>query len=162
MDSVIEKTDAKGKLLWSWSTKDHLSVADGARWIGLPSVQDKLADGRTSWDIFHINSLQEDNTGIVFSARQTDALYRIDKASGEIIWKIGGTQHDYSLTVTGSTAAGIPLAGPYDAQLLKDGTISVYDNGTAARAPRVVRFRVTGNNAAMIEQITDPKVTFSA
>ena len=162
MDSVIEKTDAKGKLLWQWSTKDHLSVADGARWVKLPSVQDKLSDGRTGWDIFHINSLHEDSTGIVFTARQADALYRIDKTSGEIIWKIGGTQHDYSLTVTGPQAAGMPLAGPHDAQLFEDGTVSAYDNGTGVRPPRIVRFRVTGSNAEMIEQITDPHVTFSA
>jgi hypothetical protein len=40
----------------------------------------------------HLNSLQEDVDGIVFSSRHLDAVYRIRRSDESIDWKLGGTE----------------------------------------------------------------------
>jgi hypothetical protein len=101
---------------------------------------------------------------VLVSLRQTDAVYAIDRATGQIHWKLGGTPTPDSLTVVGDPDAAAPLGGQHDVRLLADGTITVFDDGTfLGRPPRAVRYRIdtAAHTATLLDQITDPTVATS-
>jgi arylsulfate sulfotransferase len=106
-----------------------------------------------------MNSIEPDGNGIVASFRHLNGVIRIDKASGNIVWKLGGTPRPVSLTFEGDPFGN--FAGQYDARLLPDGTLTVHDNGTLlGRAPRAVRYSIDpiAKTATLLEQVNDPDV----
>jgi hypothetical protein len=121
-----------------------------------------LPQGGTGYDVFHANSVSLSGDTVLLSMRQTDAVYAIDRTTGAILWKLGGTPTPQSLTVLGDPYASQPLGGQHDARLLPDGTVSMFDDGSLlGRPPRAVRYRIdtVARTATMIQQITDPTVS---
>jgi hypothetical protein len=121
-------------------------------------------------DMVHIDAVEPLGTDAVLIAlRNTDAIYKVDRATGNVIWKLGGTWTPKSLTVFGDPQGGYPLGGPHDVRLLPGGTgghyeITVHDNGTElSRPPRAVRYTIdeAGKSATMNEQLTDSAVSGS-
>lgn len=160
-DRRIVEYDSEGAVVWQWSTADHTSIQDSARW--LLSDQFDTARVSNSWDVAHVNAVNDLGDAIVLSARHQDAIYKVDKASGDVTWKLGGTRTPQSLTVIGD-ARTIPLDGPHDAHVLPDGTISVYDNGALTRRPpRVIRFRIdeVARTATVVSVVTFWRVATS-
>jgi Arylsulfotransferase (ASST) len=75
-------------------------------------------------DYFHINSIDVDHdNNLLLSARETSAVYKIDRKSGEIMWRLGGKKSDFQM------GEGTQFAFQHDARRLPDGTISIFDNG---------------------------------
>src|SRR5438067_3331871 len=73
IDAEIVELDSSGNVVWSWSTRGHISLEESAHWI---------SSGQIS-DIIHMNSVEPDGTnGIVFSARHLDAVFHISKDTG--------------------------------------------------------------------------------
>ena len=68
-------------------------------------------------------------------------MYRIDRTTGDIEWKLGGTTTPESLSLVND-----PLGGPvfmHDARLLPDGTITIFDNRKEATEPsRVTQYAI--------------------
>jgi len=85
-DGVIEEIGPNGELLWKWSTEGHVSLAETGRWW-------PTALNSSPRDIVHMNAVEadEEDNAVLTSLRHTDGVYKIDKASGEVIWKLGGT-----------------------------------------------------------------------
>ncbi len=52
-----------------------------------------------------MNSVEPDGDGFIVSFRHMIAVYRIDKATGKVTWKLGGTTRAESLTMIGDTLA---------------------------------------------------------
>jgi hypothetical protein len=126
-------------------------------------TQSKFPEKVRWYDAYHINSMSPDGDGIVISCRHDDAVYRIDRASGRVTWKIGGIHTKKSLKVIGDPhhPGTKTFGGQHDARVLPDGTVSVYDNGAERdRPPRVVRYRINRHKrtATLIEELTDPDV----
>ena len=155
--------------MWSWNSKDHIGLDEAARWFalgsgGILSAPAKTSDGRTAYDVVHLNSLEVDGDGIVFSARHVDAVYRIARATGAIDWKLGGTQTPESLAIAGDPRAPNHLGGSHDARVLPDGSLTLHDNGTFLfRAPRALRFSLDEVNgtATLLEEVLATGVPFS-
>ena len=148
LDSMIQKLSPDGRLLWRWNSRDHVRLAETARWW--PGLTEP-------YDVTHINSVAEMAGGdLLISLRHTDAVYRIDEKTGEVVWKLGGTATSRSLST--ALDPNEPLfGGQHDARQLADGTITVFDNGTdLERPPRAVRYRITGDTARLIAQIREP------
>ncbi|MBV9212138.1 MAG: aryl-sulfate sulfotransferase [Actinobacteria bacterium] len=144
-DGVVQEVTPRGNVVWSWSTAGHLHPAETGRWYKLSVLQTgwHLPDGRTSYDLYHLNSASEQGDRILISARQTDALYEIDRSSGKIIWKLGGTRTKKSLTVIGTKHPERLFGGQHDATLLPNGTVTVHDNSAGwNRAPRALRLKI--------------------
>lgn len=173
LDAEVQELDAAGNLVWSWNAATHVSFDETGRWW---QNQDpiKTQDGqRNVWDPDHINAVEPDGPNhILISLRHTDAIYRINKTTGEIEWKLGGTQTPQSLTILGDPNAGSDFGGQHDVRRLPDGTISLHDNGTARyladgvtfRAPRALRFDVdpSAGTATLVESMTDPDPTLQS
>jgi Arylsulfotransferase (ASST) len=158
IDAVIQEIDATdGHLVWSWNSKDHIGLneTDPQWWPRLSAP----------YDLVHMNSVEDDGDGIIFSARHLDAIYRIDKATGEIDWKLGSsdpvTRTNKSLTVLNDPFGNHPFGGQHDARRLADGTVTLHDNGTGVnRDPRAVRYSIdpVARTATLVESVSDPQV----
>jgi hypothetical protein len=75
-------------------------------------------------DYFHLNSIDVDHDdNLLVSARETSAIYKIDRKTGEVIWRLGGKKSDFEM------GPGTRFAFQHDARRLPDGTISIFDNG---------------------------------
>ena len=75
-------------------------------------------------DYFHINSIDVEPDGnLLVSSRRTFTVYKIDRRSGEIIWRLGGKRSDFEM------GEGTWMRYQHDARRHPDGTITVFDNG---------------------------------
>jgi hypothetical protein len=153
-DGEIREYDRDGNLVWRWSTADHTELIDSVPWLRSRFMAHARVSNR--WDLAHINALVDLGDAVLMSARHLDAIYKIDKDSGRVLWKLGGRTTADSLTIVGDGRTKT-LDGPHDVQVLPDGTVSAYDNGSLTRRPpRVIRFRIddVARTATVLQVIT--------
>jgi hypothetical protein len=117
-----------GEVLFEWHSLEH---------VGLDETYAKpFQRSRPSLDYFHINSIDVDHdNNLLISARETSAVYKIDRKSGEVMWRLGGKKSDFEM------GPGTRFAYQHDARRQADGTITIFDNGTTVfenRYPKAV------------------------
>lgn len=78
-------------------SKDHIGLDEIGRWwdIGILTPYPGVGD---VYDLVHANALEQNGDGLLLSLRHTDAIYRFDRATGAIEWKLGGTATPQRLT----------------------------------------------------------------
>lgn len=116
---VQEVSLENGEVLFEWDALEHVGTDES--YIEAPAEDD---DGnRRAWDYFHLNSVDEDGDGnLLISARHTHALYKIDRETGDVIWRLGGKNSDFTL------GEGAEFRFQHDARWLPNGQISLLDN----------------------------------
>ncbi len=145
IDGVVQEIDIKsGLVLFEWHSFDH---------VALDESQAKPAKGRF-FDYFHINSVAVDRDGnLLVSARNTWAVYKIDRHTGTILWRLGGKRSSFEMS------AGTQFAYQHDARRQPDGTITLFDNGAAPQVhpqTRTVALRADTHTmrATLVRQYT--------
>ncbi|HWK29361.1 MAG TPA: arylsulfotransferase family protein [Solirubrobacter sp.] len=133
VDNVIQEVDvATGKVLWEWHSLDHVAITES--YAGPPQKN------RFPYDYFHINSIDVDTDGnLLVSARNTWALYKLDRRTGDVLWRLGGYRSDFAL------GDGVRFAWQHDARRQPDGTITLFDNESTPKVgdrSRVLRLDV--------------------
>jgi hypothetical protein len=160
INTELQQVSPADQLVWNWRSQDHISLAETGRWW--PWV----VDNNTPWgyDIEHWNSIELAGNSVIASFRHLDAVYRIRKSTGEIIWKLGGTRTPERLEMRNDPRS-YTFGAQHDARLLGDGTVTVFDNRTSLgyKRPRAVRFRIDAQSgtATLLQSITDPAVPAS-
>lgn len=152
LDSVVDEVDLQtGESLLRWSALDHVELADTYIEWGDEVTGAKQAP----LDYFHVNSVTPDGTdGLLVSARNTQAVYRLDRRSGDIDWTLGGRRSDFEF------APGAAFAWQHDAQRQTDGTVTLFDNAAGEFVDDVqsrgLRLRLDEANgtAVMVEQLS--------
>jgi hypothetical protein len=108
---------ATGRVLFDWNSLKHIGVDES--YLPLPS-------GDIAYDYFHINSIAETPDGnLLISARNTWALYKVDRSTGAVIWRMNGRRSDFTM------GAGAKFFWQHDARMPATGTITVFDDGSA-------------------------------
>jgi Arylsulfotransferase (ASST) len=89
LDCVIQELDIKtGKLLWEWHSLGHIPLSASERTPG--------SFGAKPYDYFHLNSIEQLPDGnLMVSARNTWALYKINRTTGQVMWTLGGKQNNF-------------------------------------------------------------------
>jgi arylsulfotransferase ASST len=161
-NAELQEVSPGGNLVWDWKSQDHISLAETGRFW--PWVVNHPTTDTGSYDILHWNSIEPAGNSVIASFRHLDAVYKIEKSTGDIVWKLGGRTTPKSLTVKSDPHA-YTLGAQHDARLLPDGTLTVFDNRTTLgyKAPRAVRYRIdqTTGTATLLQAISDPDVPFS-
>lgn len=139
-DYVVQEIDvATGDVLFEWHALDHVPPS--------ASYAARRSSG-WAWDYFHGNSIEPPRSAghtIVVSARNTSAIYGIDRATGDLRWILGGKQDQFGLV---DRHPAWQFCAQHDARRLPDGDLSVFDNGTSlgegcpGHRARVLRFRL--------------------
>jgi Arylsulfotransferase (ASST) len=95
------------------------------------------------WDYFHINSVQElPNGNLLISARNTWALYEVDRSSGKVVWRLNGKRSDFTM------GAGSHFYWQHDARANANGLLSVFDDGSSPPEERQSRALLLSVDAA--------------
>ncbi len=140
-EAIVEQV-RDGKTIWRWSTRKNIHSYESERI--LEGNFDGKDDGSEDdpFDRVHMNSVEPAGDRIIVSLRTTDGVYGIDRATGDIVWKLGGEETPESLQVIGDYY-DYTSGAQHDARVLPDGTISVFDNRTGLEEPpRVTRWRI--------------------
>jgi hypothetical protein len=104
-------------VLFEWRSIDHVALEE--------TYVTPSEDHYPGIDYFHLNSIDvEPDNNLLISARETSAVYKIDRKTGEVIWRLGGKKSDFEM------GPGARFAFQHDARRLPDGTISIFDNGS--------------------------------
>ncbi len=113
LDSIVQEVDVEsGRVLFEWHSLDHVSVSESYQPFAQP------------YDYVHVNSIEPLPDGnLLISARATFALYKLDRRTGEVIWRLGGKRSDFEM------GKGAGFAWQHDARLVGNGQITVFDDG---------------------------------
>jgi Arylsulfotransferase (ASST) len=154
-DAVIQELTPGGELVWEWSSEGQIDFSETGRWW-------QTLDSEP-YDYAHVNAVEPLPGGdLLVSLRHTDAVYRIDRRSGAIEWKLGGTPTPESLRVQDDPLGDFPFGGQHDVRALARGDLSVFDNGTGlGRPPRALRYRIEGDTATLLESHSTPSAPVS-
>jgi Arylsulfotransferase (ASST) len=136
-DSIVEEVDvATGRVLFTWHSLGHVPLTDS--YAAPPPKDGKGAT--TPFDYFHINSIQQEPDGnLLISARNTHAVYEIDKQTGAVLWRLGGKRSSFHM------GPGTDFAWQHDARRQADGTITIFDDESApasGKRSRAIRIRL--------------------
>lgn len=153
VDGIAQELDvATGEVLFEWHSLDHVDVAE--------SYYELTPDLEAPYDYFHINSVEPDGEDhFLISARRTSTVYRVDRRTGEVVWRLGGKRSDFEM------GGGARFAFQHDARRHPDGTITLFDNkGEAMNEPsRGIRLRLDEEamTAALVAEYTVPEDPFA-
>ena len=120
-DGIAQEVDIEtGEVLFEWHSLDHVGVEES--YVAPPEDPD------FGHDYFHINSIEVDHDeNLLISARNTCATYKIERATGEVLWRLGGKASDFEM------GPGTETAYQHDARRQEDATITIFDNGAHPR-----------------------------
>jgi Arylsulfotransferase (ASST) len=118
IQGIVQELDIQtGEVLFEWRSIDHVALEE--------TYVTPSEDHYPGIDYFHLNSIDvEPDNNLLISARETSAVYKIDRKTGEVIWRLGGKRSDFEM------GPGTRFAFQHDARRLPDGTVSIFDNGS--------------------------------
>jgi hypothetical protein len=113
LESIIQEIDvACGRLLFEWRGLEHVALSESYAPPGYP------------YDYLHANSIDVTPDGkLLVSGRHTCALYKLDRQTGRVIWRLGGKRSDFAL------GKGTRFAWQHDARHQPRDRITLFDNG---------------------------------
>ncbi|KAL2833794.1 ASST-domain-containing protein [Aspergillus cavernicola] len=124
----VEVDIETNKVLFEWSASDHFNFTDVTHSRG-----DKGEIYEDAWDFFHLHSVDKDGQGnYLISALYTDYLTYIDGRTGDIIWRLGGENSDFTdVPETPGASPPLPFTYPQDARFVDNDTaITLFDNAS--------------------------------
>lgn len=115
LQGILQEVDVhSGRLLLEWRSLEHIPVSESY------PLREKRAD------YLHLNSIDVMPDGnLLVSARHTWALYKLDRHTGDVLWRLGGKRSDFRM------GRGAKFAWQHDATMVNERLITVFDNGTA-------------------------------
>ena len=118
---VVQEFDARDSLVWSWNSCDIID----------PTEAYEAYDYRAfDYDAYHGNAIEVDFDGhLLLSFRHLNAIYKIHRQNGQIIWQLGGKSSSFQF------ANDHGFSAQHDARRLENGRISLYDNGNMTAPP---------------------------
>jgi hypothetical protein len=116
VDSVVQEVDiATGLVLFEWHSLGKIALAE--------SFSRPVPSPRVPFDYAHANAVGLDTDGnFILSARNTWTIYKINRATGAIMWRLGGKHSSFELS------PGAHFAWQHDARRRADGAITLFDN----------------------------------
>jgi hypothetical protein len=148
LDGIVQELDIEsGEVLFEWHSLEHIGLEE--------SLYEPPPDLEAAFDYFHINSIEVyDDDHLLISARRTCAVYKVDRKTGEVVWRLGGKKSDFKM------GTGVRTALQHDARRNSDGTITIFDNGDVNRVDqsRAIMVEVDEDDmsATLVREYTHP------
>jgi len=118
-ETVLQEFTAAGELIFQWRAWDNFDIRQMENW----SYDDPLTGHSIRFP--HMNSVDIDTDGhIVLSSKRISELTKIDRSSGEIIWRLGGDKNQFTLV-------NDPLDGfnvQHDIHVVERNRYTLFDN----------------------------------
>jgi hypothetical protein len=129
VEIVLQEQDANKNVVFEWYGSHHMPIEDTE--VNLNTTQ--------AVDFLHTNAVAVDDDGNwLLSHRNFSEITKIDRQTGEIIWRMGGAGNEFTFT----NDAG--FFKQHDIQRLENGHISLFDNGNQHDPPhsRAVEYAI--------------------
>jgi hypothetical protein len=112
---VMQEQDAAHQVAFEWRSWDHFEITDA---VGIDLTAPFI-------DYVHFNAFEYDTDGnILISCREMCEITKVDRQTGDIIWRMGGSQNEF--TLVGDTQW---FERQHSIRRTPTGTITVFDNG---------------------------------
>jgi hypothetical protein len=121
LDSLLQEVDIRtGRLIFQWSAADHVDLPES--YVTPPPSPSE------PFDFFHMNSIDVDADGnLLISARHTSAVYKLDRLTGKVIWRLGGKRSDFRIEKRAR------FWYQHHAVRHPDGLLTLFDDGAGTR-----------------------------
>jgi hypothetical protein len=125
LDSIAMEIDIKtGRVLFEWHSLGHIPLTESYSHYGRTG---------SAVDYTHLNSVALDDDGnFLISARNTWAVYKVDRRTGRILWRLGGKRSSFKLPKYAY------FIGQHDFTRSPDGNYTLFDNANVFPPPRLV------------------------
>ncbi|MEJ2103517.1 MAG: aryl-sulfate sulfotransferase [Ignavibacteriaceae bacterium] len=117
--NIIQELDQNKNVIFQWRSWDHFQITDATPDIDLTAAL---------IDYMHCNAIEEDSDGnLLISSRHMDEVTKIDRQTGNIIWRLGGVscKNNQFNFINDSTG----FSHQHDIRRLSNGNITLFDNG---------------------------------
>ncbi len=117
-EGMVQEIDvASGSVLLQWESLPAVALSES--YEPVPAT----TSVNSPYDYFHVNSAKLDTDGnILVSSRHTWTVYKINRTTGAIIWRLGGKKSDFTL------GPGLPFAWQHDVEAADAQTLRLFDN----------------------------------
>lgn len=135
---IIQELDATRNVIFQWRSWDYFSITD------LSSPHIALTDSFI--DYVHGNAFELDQDGnILFSSRHLNEITKINRQTGDVIWRLGLNSLNNEFTFVNDTRG---FSHQHDIHRLPNGNITLFDNGNHLDAPfsRALEYRLDEEN----------------
>jgi hypothetical protein len=153
-DGIVQELNIEtGEVLFEWHSLDHVGIEES--YVHPPEDPDFV------YDYFHVNSIDVDHDdNLLISARNTSAVYKLDRRSGNVLWRLDGRRSDFEM------AEGTHSYWQHDARRQEDGTITIFDNGAHPQVhdrSRAIQLHLDEEkmSAALLREYTSPEKILS-
>lgn len=117
--AVVQELDRERNVVFQWRSWDHIPLEDSYYPINTQRV-----------DYVHINSVELDDDGhLLISSRHLNEITKINRQTGEIIWRLGGKGNEFTFIGENEDNAPDYFSEQHDARRLDNGNITIFDNG---------------------------------
>jgi len=149
----VIQMDANDNEIWRWRTIDHYDILDADQFVNLTQHQ-------IDWT--HCNSIEIDTDGnILLSTRNFDEVTKIDRTTGDIIWRLGGEKNQF--TFINDTRG---FSRQHCVRQLSNGNLIMFDNGVylVPEYSSVVEYEIDATNftATLVRRYTRNESVFSS
>jgi hypothetical protein len=155
VDNIIQEVDIKtGQVVFEWHSFGNVSPDESL--IGVPKNRG------SEWEYFHANAIDLDRDGnFLISARNTSTIYKVNRATGKIMWRLGGKKSDFKL------GPGVRFDWQHSIRALPNGDLRIYDNSAAPpvrKASRAITVRLDeqAKRATLVSAFRHPRNLLSA
>ena len=154
LDGIVQEVDIEtGEVLFEWHSLDHVGLEE--------SYYEPPPDLEAAFDYFHINSIDPIPDGyLTISARRTSAVYKVDRKTGEVVWRLGGKNERLR------DGSGTRTDWQHDARRHPDNTITIFDNGGVKKDEQsrgiVVEVDEDDMRATLVGEYTHPDKILAA
>jgi arylsulfate sulfotransferase len=139
---VIQEVN-NGQIVWEWDATDYPEFYTSSQEWNI------FGDSVNTQDYIHMNSLFIDpkDNNLIISLRNLNQVIKVDRKSGNIIWRLGGINSDFNLT---------PEQGflrQHHVTLTDSGkTLLIFDNGEIDQRPqtRIVEIQIDEANRKVL------------
>lgn len=118
--STVYELDKDKNIVFKWRAIDNFNLKD--------AYEDTLS---VAYATPHINNMVLDYDGnFLLSSRHLSEITKLNSKTGEIIWRLGGKNNQFSFINEHEENAPNYFSYQHDIQRLPNGNISIFDNGT--------------------------------
>ncbi len=119
---IIQELDKSGNVFFQWRSWDHFKITDATH-------EDLTA---ASIDYVHSNAIEinSDSTSILLSSRHLDEITDIDLKTGNIIWRLGGNNNQFTFIND-----NLGFSHQHAIRRLPNGDITLFDDGNFHTPP---------------------------
>jgi hypothetical protein len=136
--AVIQEFDRYGRKTFEWKSLDHISPLEATTDVDLTNRR---------IDYIHVNSISEDtDRNLLVSCRNLDQVIKINKSTGQIMWRFGGSaalSSDFTI-LNDQNSDFNGFSHQHTAMRARNGDLIMFDNGNLRPVPfsRAVAYKI--------------------